>query len=64
MSTEYEAAAEVRDALLALKAEFAGELSIGEQLGVCAAQMIVNGDLLKRILVELQAINATTQGRD
>jgi hypothetical protein len=46
----------------ALMEEFVGEPSISESVGVIAAQMVVNGGLLKRILAELQAINATAQG--
>jgi hypothetical protein len=46
----------------ALMEEFVGEPSISESVGVIAAQMVVNGGLLKRILAELQAINATEQG--
>jgi hypothetical protein len=58
MSPEYEAAAEIRGAILALKEEFAGEPSLSESVGVIAAQLIVLTDAVNCVVIELQASNA------
>jgi hypothetical protein len=57
MSSEYDAATEIRGAILALKEEFAGAPSLTESLGVIAAQLIILTDAVNRVVIELQASN-------